>query len=772
MAGEDRLAGAARTLEVDAVEIAQLVAGDHSEPHRILGAHAGSANGEDGVWVRAFLPDAARAACVLEDGAEIPLEAVGGSGLFGAFLAGRSVPLPYRLKVGFLGGAETVVEDPYRFPPTLGDVDLHLFHEGTHRRIWECLGARRRTVEGVEGVSFAVWAPNARRVSVVGDFCRWDGRLHPMRRLGGSGVFELFLPGLAVGSLYKYEIKTREGALRLKADPVGRLMEVPPSTASRVWESSYEWGDQDWIERRAASDPPREPMAIYEVHLGSWIRVPEEGDRSTRYREIAPVLVAHVKRFGFTHIQLMPVAEHPFSGSWGYQVSGYFAPTSRYGSPDDFKFFVDTCHRNGIGVIVDWVPAHFPRDDFALRRFDGTALYEHDDPRLGEHPDWGTLIFNYGRSEVRGFLIANALFWLEEYHVDALRVDAVASMLYLDYSRKEGEWIPNRFGGRENLDAIDLLREVNEAIRTERPGCYAIAEESTSWPYVTRPVAEGGLGFAFKWNMGWMHDTLDYFKNDPIHRRHHQNRLTFAMLYEYSERFIMPLSHDEVVHLKGSLLGKMPGDAWQKLANLRLLLAYQYTRPGKKLLFMGTELAPYREWTEDTSLDWHLASEPSRVAFANFLADLGTLYAGTSALWRADHEPAGFSWIDCSDAESSILSYVRRDGDRQVVVVLNLTPVPRESYRIGAPLPGTWVKRLDSDDPAYGGSGFDPARSANAEAVPYHGLPQSLVLRLPPLAALVFEPKPKPARKKKATPSGASGRSAPTRRGTSRSARR
>jgi 1,4-alpha-glucan branching enzyme len=755
------LARTARLLDADAHEVALLLAGDHPEPHRILGAHPGAVGGRSGVWVRAFHPDAASIACVLDDGTTIPLEAAGG-GLHGGFLPERSLPLAYRLALRFPDGAESVREDAYRFLPTVGELDLHLFNEGKHRRAWECLGARRRSVDGVEGVSFAVWAPNARRVSVVGDFCRWDGRVHPMRRLGSSGVFELFLPDLPLGSLYKYEIKTREGALRLKADPFARSMEVPPSTASRVWESSYAWGDEDWIARRRAADPPREPMAIYEVHLGSWARVPEEGDRPLTYREIAPRLVSHVKRFGFTHVQLMPVAEHPFSGSWGYQVSAYFAPTARYGTPDDFKHFVDHCHRSGIGVIVDWVPAHFPKDDFALRRFDGTALYEHDDPRLGEHPDWGTLIFNYGRSEVRGFLVASALFWLEEYHVDALRVDAVASMLYLDYSRKEGEWIPNRFGGRENLDAIELLRETNDTIHAEHPGCYAIAEESTSWPHVTRPAAEGGLGFEFKWNMGWMHDTLDYFGMDPIHRRHHQNRITFAMLYEYSERFIMPLSHDEVVHLKGSLLQKMPGDPWQKLANLRLLLAYQYTRPGKKLLFMGTELAPWREWTENTSLDWHLADDPPRRRFAKFVEDLGALYAKTPALWRADHEPSGFSWIDCSDSEASILSYVRRDGESLVVVALNLTPVPRENYRIGAPVAGTYVKRLDSDDEEYGGTGYDTAASVESEDVPYHGLPQSIVLRLPPLAALVFEVRP----------SGASARSAPIPRGTTRPARR
>jgi 1,4-alpha-glucan branching enzyme len=725
--------------DVDAIDASRLAEGDHPEPHRILGAHPGSSGARSGIWLRAFHPDASEVACLLEDGDPVALAKVG-AGLFAAFLPGLTLPARYRLRFRFPDGTEWERDDPYRFLPTVGDVDLHLFNEGTHRRLWNCLGANPRRVDGVDGVSFAVWAPTARRVSVVGDFCRWDGRLYPMRSLGASGVFEIFLPGVSPGALYKFEIKTREGALRVKADPYARAMEVPPGTASRVWTSTYEWGDREWMEARPARDPAREPMSIYEVHLGSWARVPEDGGRPMTYRELAPRLVAHVKRFGFTHLQLLPVAEHPFLGSWGYQVSAYYAPTSRYGTPDDFKAFVDVCHGGGIGVIVDWVPAHFPKDDFALRRFDGTALYEHDDSRRGEHPDWGTLIFNYGRNEVRNFLIANALYWLEEFHVDALRVDAVASMLYLDYSRKEGEWLPNRFGGRENLEAIDLLRAANETIRVELPGCYTIAEESTSWPLVSRPVSEGGLGFAFKWNMGWMHDTLDYFKKDPIHRGHHQGQLTFAMLYEYSERFIMPLSHDEVVHMKGSLLEKMPGDLWQKLANLRLLLAYQFTRPGKKLLFMGTELAPWREWNHDASLDWHLASEPRHAEFGRFLEDLGALYRDRSPLWRADHEPHGFYWIDCADTEASILSWVRRDGDRQLVVVLNLTPVPRENYRVGAPVAGVYRKVMDSDAREYGGSGFEPATSVKTEDAPYHGHAQSLVLRLPPLGALVLEP--------------------------------
>jgi 1,4-alpha-glucan branching enzyme len=491
---------------------------------------------------------------------------------------------------------------------------------------------------------------------------------------------------------------------------------------------------------RRARDPAREPLAAYEVHLPSWDRVHDEANRPLTYREIAPRLVAHAKRFGFTHLELLPVAEHPFLGSWGYQVTGYYAPTSRLGTPDDFRFFVDVCHQNGLGVILDWVPAHFPRDDWALRRFDGTPLYEHADPRRGEHPDWGTLVFDYGRNEVRNFLLANALYWLESFHVDGLRVDAVASMLYLDYSRKAGEWSPNRYGGRENFEAVDFLRTLNELVREEHPGCFTVAEESTAWPGVTRPAGEGGLGFGFKWNMGWMHDTLLVFSKDPVHRRWHHDQLTFAMLYEYSERFLMPLSHDEVVHGKGSLLSKMPGDVWQKFANLRLLLGYQWTRPGKQLVFQGTELAPWREWNHDEALEWGLADDPPRAGLARWLEDLGRLYLGSPPFWRADADPSGFAWIDCTDRDNSILSYLRRDGDAHLIVVLNLTPRPHESYRIGAPAPGPWVERLSSDRPEYGGSDWPTEPRVEAEAVPWHGLPWSLNLRIPPLSVLVLAP--------------------------------
>nr|MBA3890538.1 1,4-alpha-glucan branching protein GlgB [Gemmatimonadaceae bacterium] len=589
------------------------------------------------------------------------------------------------------------------------------------------------------GTAFAVWAPNAQRVSVIGPFNGWDGRIHQMRRMGSSGVWELFLPEIGPDALYEYEIVTREGQLRKKTDPFAFKMEQAPGTASIVQRTdTYRWRDDAWMGARTTRDHVREPMSIYEVHLGSWMRHPEEGNRPLSYREIAPKLTEHVTRLGFTHVELLPVMEHPFYGSWGYQVSGYYAPTSRYGSPDDFKYLVDTLHAAGVGVILDWVPAHFPKDDFALRRFDGTALYEHEDPRLGEHPDWGTLIFNYGRNEVRNFLIANALYWLHEFHCDGLRVDAVASMLYLDYSRQPNEWVRNRLGGRENLDAIDFIKQLNAAIAEDAPGCVMIAEESTAWPDVTKPVSAGGLGFTFKWNMGWMHDTISYFEKDPLYRRHHQDTLTFAMIYEHSERFVMPLSHDEVVHLKGSMLQKMPGDEWQRLANLRTLLTYQFTRPGKVLLFMGIELAPWTEWDHDRSLDWDLMDDPARAGFMKFMERMGDVYRRCTPLWRNDHSWEGFSWVDVSDRENSVLSFVRWDGLEHVVVVLNLTPIPRDHYRVGAPTPGTYVPLLNSDAPEFGGSGFGNIGRVETEPSAFHGYAQSMTLTLPPLSAVVL----------------------------------
>ncbi len=724
----------------DPAAIHALLAGEHGNPHSVLGAHPLREGTDRGIVVRAMHPSAAAAECVLADGGVLPMEPFH-TGMFHVAIPDARFPIHYRLRFRFADGTSWEHDDAYRFQPTMGEVDLHLFNEGTHRRLWEELGAHPMTLDGVEGVAFAVWAPNARRVSVVGDFCAWDGRLYPMRRLGASGVFELFIPGVREGALYKFEILTREGLPRLKTDPFAFKMEQSPGTSSIVQrDDRYEWNDAEWITERPRRDYPREAMLIYECHLGSWARMPEEGNRTLTYREIAGRLAPHLTSMGFTHVELLPVAEHPFTGSWGYQVSGYYAPTSRYGTPDDFRFLVDTLHQAGIGVILDWVPAHFPKDDFALRLFDGTALYEHEDPRLGEHPDWGTLIFNYGRTEVRNFLTANALYWLDEFHIDGLRVDAVASMLYLDYSRKAGEWLRNRHGGRENLEAIDFLREVTEVIRTYQPGCFTVAEESTAWPGVTKPASEGGLGFTFKWNMGWMHDTLEYFARNPLYRAHHQNQLTFAMMYEYSERFIMPLSHDEVVHLKNSLVGKMPGDDWQKFANMRSLIAYQYTRPGKKLLFMGMEVAQWREWNHDWSIDWHLASEPLNGGFLEFMRAMGTLYRQRPALWRRDGDFDGFSWIDVADRENSVVSYVRRDGDDHVVVILNLTPVPRENYRIGAPAACTYRELLSTDESRFGGSGTARASLVPTDAAHFHGYPQSLQVNLPPLGALILAP--------------------------------
>lgn len=752
--------GVSEILTIPAEEFTALRGHRHCDPHRILGAHPvfreGGDGAEKGVVVRAFHPMACRVECLLLDksgAAEcLAMKFTGQAGLFALYLPGVPLPLAYRLRFHFLDGTQSEFEDPYRFLPTLGDHDLHFLGEGTHRRLWEVLGAHHRIEEGVSGVSFAVWAPNALGVSVVGDFSHWDGRIFPMRSLGGSGVFELFIPGIEVGARYKFEVQCDDGKNRMKADPIARWAEHPPRTASRVEASSYQWQDEAWMEARPTREPQREAMAAYEVHLGSWARVPEEGRRPLGYREIAPKLIAHLKRFGFTHLEFMPISEYPFDGSWGYQVSGYFAPTSRFGTPDDLRFLIDQCHLNGIGVIMDWVPAHFPRDDFALRLFDGTPLYEHADPRLGEHPDWGTLIFNYRRNEVKNFLIASAIYWLDQFHLDGLRVDGVASMLYLDYSRDDKEWLPNEHGGRENLAAVELLRDLNQTIRAEYPGCITIAEESTSWEGVTADTRDGGLGFTFKWNMGWMNDTLAYFSRDPVHRSHHQGDLTFAMIYEYSERFVMPLSHDEVVHGKGSLLDKMPGDAWQKFANLRLLLSYQYTRPGKKLLFMGTEIAPDREWDHLSSLPWHLCEDPVRVGFATFMEQLGALYRDSPCFWEADSEPHGFEWIDTGDSQNCVLVYLRRGTFRpgewcrgsspSVIVVLNLTPIPRDGYRIGVPEMGRYVERFCSDDASYGGSGYQTSGSVESERIASHGRRYSIELRLPPLCAVVLERAP------------------------------
>jgi 1,4-alpha-glucan branching enzyme len=622
------------------------------------------------------------------------------------------------------------------------DYDLYLFGEGNHTRIYERLGAHPVTMDGEAGVHFAVWAPNARSLSVVGDFNAWDGRRNRLHTLGSSGIWAGFVPNATEGQRYKYEIHTRHGGLLLKADPYGMAFERPPATASIVCRPEYEWHDDEWMRTRASFDSWfHRPMATYEVHLGSWARIPEEGDRYLTYGEIADRLIPYVKAMGYTHIELLPVMEHPFSGSWGYQVTGFYAPTSRFGRPQDFKAFVDQCHRNGIGVILDWVPGHFPKDAYALAHFDGTALYEHADPRQGEHRDWGTLIFNYGRNEVRNFLTANALFWLSEYHVDGLRVDAVASMLYLDYSRQEGQWVPNRFGGRENLEAIDFVRQLNTLTHAEHPGSLTIAEESTSWPSVSRPTYVGGLGFTYKWNMGWMNDILEYVSQDPIHRRWHHRHVTFSLLYAFSENFILPFSHDEVVHGKGSMFGKIPGDDWQKAATLRALYGFMYSHPGKKLMFMGSEFGQGREWNEDRSLDWHLLDRPLHAGLKQYVADLNRIYASEAALHDLDFDPAGFEWIDCNDNENSVVSFIRRARNGELVVaVVSFTPVPRDGYRIGVPAAGAFTELVNSDAEVYGGSNLGNQGMAFTEPIPSHGHAQSLKLNLPPLACLWLKP--------------------------------
>jgi len=624
----------------------------------------------------------------------------------------------------------------------LTDLDLHLFGEGNHYRLYEKLGAHVTTFDDVSGLHFAVWAPNADRVSVVGDFNRWDGDVHVMERLGSSGVWAIFIPGLGQGEKYKYEVRARDGVLVLKADPYATCFEVPPRSATIAWDlAGYEWRDAAWMEARAANGHLIDrPMSIYEVHLGSWRRGLDNGQLT--YRDLAAQLVPYVQEHGFTHIELLPVMEHPFAGSWGYQVTGFFAPTSRFGSPEDFKCLVDTCHQAGIGVLLDWVPGHFPKDAYGLIRFDGTALYEHEDPRMGEHQEWGTLVFNYGRHEVRNFLLSNALFWLEQYHLDGLRVDAVASMLYLDYSRKAGEWVPNRFGGRENLEAIEFLRQRNAVVHEQHPGAVMIAEESTAWPAVSRPLYTGGLGFTFKWNMGWMHDMLRYMSKDPVFRRWQHNDITFSMLYAYTENFVLPFSHDEMVHGKGSLVGKMPGDAWQKFANLRALYGYMFGHPGKKLLFMGAEFGQTREWNHDASLDWHLLDFAPHRGVLQLITDLNRLYREERSLHEIDVRPEGFSWIDCTDHENSVVSFIRRSSDpaNYVLFVLNFTPVVRYGYRLGVPEAGRYAERLNTDAGVYGGSNVGNQGAVETEDIPTHGYEHSVSLALPPLSCLVLKP--------------------------------
>jgi 1,4-alpha-glucan branching enzyme len=622
----------------------------------------------------------------------------------------------------------------------LSEQDLYLFNEGKHFRLYQHLGSRLVTHQGVEGASFAVWAPSARSVAVMGDFNGWNKTSHPLYVRGASGIWEGFIGGVPKGAAYKYAITTQTGEILEKMDPMAVHHETPPHTASKVWDLGYEWGDRDWMRARGAKNAASAPMSVYEVHLGSWRRVPEDGDRPLSYREIAEPLARHASDLGFTHVELLPIMEHPFYGSWGYQTTGYFAPTSRYGTPQDFKYFVDVLHQHGLGVILDWVPSHFPEDAHGLARYDGTSLYEHADPRQGYHPDWTSAIFNYGRHEVRSFLISSALYWLSEYHIDGLRVDAVASMLYLDYSRKDGEWVPNAYGGRENLEAIHFLQELNREVYASFPDVQTIAEESTAWPNVSRPTYLGGLGFGMKWDMGWMHDALSYLAHDPIHRRYHHNEITFRAVYQFCENYMMPLSHDEVVHGKGSLLNKMPGDMWQKLANLRLLFGHMYTQPGKKLLFMGAELAQPQEWGHERSLDWHLADEPGHAGIMRWVRDLNTVMRAEPALHRLDFEPTTFAWVDASDQDQSVIAYLRfASPDEHVLVVCNFTPQPRHDYKLGVPKAGRWVELLNSDAALYGGSNIGNDGQAFAQPEPRHGHAQSLNLTLPPLALLVFK---------------------------------
>jgi 1,4-alpha-glucan branching enzyme len=726
-------------------EIERITAGQHHDPHSVLGAHPGP----DGVVIRALRPMATSVTAVLDDGRRMPMTHVH-QGVFAVTVPDEKVP-GYRIAATYPDtDSGEVRDDPYRYLPTLGEFDLYLISEGRHEELWRVLGSHVREIGQITGTSFAVWAPNALGVRITGDFNYWDGRGYPMRSLGGSGVWELFVPGVGDGTRYKYAICGPDGRWREKADPLANLAETPPATASVVYTSQYTWHDDDWLRARAERQPAQAPLSIYEVHLGSW-------RPGLSYRELATELVDYVTDLGFTHVEFLPVAEHPFGGSWGYQVTSYYAPTARFGRPDDFRYLVDALHRAGIGVLVDWVPAHFPRDDWALARFDGTPLYEHSDPRLGAHPDWGTLIFNFGRTEVRNFLVANAVYWLEEFHVDGLRVDAVASMLYLDYSRNEGEWMPNTYGGRENLDAISFLQEVNATCYKRDPGITMAAEESTAWPGVSRPVYLGGLGFGFKWDMGWMHDTLGYLSLDPVYRQYHHNELTFSMMYAYSENYVLPLSHDEVVHGKGSLIGKMPGDEWRRFAGLRALLAYMWAHPGKQLLFMGSEFGQVSEWSADNGLEWWVLDFEVHQGVQRLARDLNAIYRKTPALWQLDTVPEGFNWIDANDAQGNVLSFLRyavvpgtlgpgatvatqADPASVIACIANFSALPHLQYRVGLPQAGRWRELLNTDAVSYGGSGIGNLGRVEAVPEPWHGKPASAVITVPPMGVLWLTP--------------------------------
>lgn len=727
-------------------DIYKIIFTEHHDPFTVLGIHPIKVGRKKCVVVRAFLPETDHA-FVLRPLTENELEEremdkLHPEGFYEIVFRDRKEIFFYKLKTVDAHGRVEEFHDSYSFLPTLTDYDLHLFHEGNHYKIHEKLGAHYTVIDGIGGVQFAVWAPNARSVSVIGSFNNWDRRKHAMRVLGASGVWEIFIPGILENELYKFEIKTRQGYVLDKTDPYAVSMEMRPRTASVIsYIDHYQWEDDDWMDKRKSTSQLDKPISIYEVHLGSWKRKTDDGNRQLTYREFADELVQYVKSTGFTHIELLPVMEYPFDGSWGYQVTGYYAPTSRFGPPQDFMYFVDQCHQNGIGVLLDWVPAHFPKDIHALNLFDGTHLYEHADPRKGEHQDWGTLIFNYGRNEIKNFLIANALHWLDKYHVDGLRIDAVASMLYLDYSRDEGEWIPNEYGGRENLDAIQFVKQLNTAIHFYHPDVMVIAEESTAFPGVTHPVDRNGLGFDLKWNMGWMHDTLQYFSKDPIHRKYHHSSLTFSLLYAFNEQFLLPLSHDEVVHGKRAIISKMPGDYWQQFANTRLLFGFMYGHPGKKLLFMGSEFGQWTEWNHDTALDWNLLDFDPHRKLRRYVCDLNALYASEPSMYEDDFSWNGFQWIDFENADVSLISFRRisKDKSSELIFLCNFTPVVHEEYRLGVPTSGKYIEALNSDSEYYGGSNVGNMGEVVAEEIPMHNLPYSIKLRVPPLAVLVLK---------------------------------
>lgn len=728
---------------VSIFEIYQIINTEHKDPHTILGMHEVLFEGKEMISVRVFAPSAKIVTVIdKKDKSKIySSQKLHDDGFFESVIENRRKWFKYILRIEYIDGTVTEKEDMYSFSPFITEYDRYLFNAGNHYEIYNKLGAQLCKVDGVEGCSFAVWAPNAKSVCVIGSFNYWDGRAAQMRMLGNSGIWELFIPGIGEYERYKFRIKDRNNKVVDKTDPYGFYTEVRPMKASIIYDLGvYHWKDEKWIEYRESSDVYRSPMNVYEVHMGSWMRVPEEKNRFLTYKELADKLVMYVKKMGYTHIELLPVSEYPFDGSWGYQVTGYYAPTSRYGEPDDFRYFVDCCHRNSIGVIIDWVPAHFPKDENGLARFDGTALYEHEDWRKGEHKEWGTYVFNYGRKEVSNFLIANALFWIKEYHIDGIRMDAVASMLYLDYCRRDGEWIPNIYGGRENIDAVEFLKHLNSVISESFKGVMTFAEESTSWEGVTKGTDKNGLGFTFKWNMGWMNDFLEYMKKDPIYRKYHHNNLTFGIVYAFSENFVLVLSHDEVVHMKGSMINKMPGDKWQKFANLRAAYGFMYAYPGKKLIFMGNDIAQYNEWSEERSIDWHLLKVEENYGVNQYLRDLFKLYKKETALWERDTYPAGFDWIECDDAENSVLSFIRYGNNKEelVIAICNFTPRTVLDFNLGVPFEGYYKEILNSDDQKYGGSGVVNKKAVKSKKIHCNRCANSITINLPPLATTIF----------------------------------